>query len=425
MNTNRSIIKRYFLLSLLTGIFMGLVFPLFASLFTEYKEPSLRIPFTLSCILAGVFVGLISFLIGKLTLINAIRKLFYTFGEITQGDLTVRCSMKSRDELGKLSDDFNQFMDNVQSIFKNVKSSSETLTQLSALLADAANSSSHSSKEVAQATETMAEGASHQNEQLLLIKSQIESSNSQVMNGFNKANQMLKTSSEASSIAVVGGEQMQVVISQFEWVRKTIEFATESIQNLGKRSDEIGNIVNVITRIANQTNLLALNAAIEAARAGESGRGFSVVAEEIRKLSDSTSQASKMISDLISDTQAETVVTVKSMESNLEKINVQMSSIHQSGDALQTIVLKVHETETDASDVQGIYGRIQSMSSEIYDAVQQIAMVINDNAAFAQEVAASSHEQNDAVESVKESAGKLNRLAASMVQEINYFKTDK
>lgn len=420
----KSIIRRYLILSLLTGTAMGIIFPFFASIFTTYKQPSFLIVFSVACILAGVFVGLVSFLIGKITLISAIKQMDDMYSKVRNGDLTIRCHIESDDEIGRLSIGFNAFMADAQKIFGNVKTASLELSSLSSELEKVSESSKNSAKEVVLATETLSTGYSQQNEELISIKKQIEQSSNETINGFKSASHMLDASNDASINASEGIQIMKDVAEQFSSFRKTIQFSTESIQNLGKRSSEIGEIVTVITSIANQTNLLALNAAIEAARAGEAGRGFSVVADEIRNLSENTTKASKIIENLIKDTQSETKVTVKSMESNLEKINVQMGAIERSNEVFSNIADKVNEAALDAKDVYQIYEKIEFMGREIVQSVSQIATVINDNATFAEEVAAESNEQYEVAKSLLVDSQNLVTLSKKMETEVENYKTD-
>jgi methyl-accepting chemotaxis protein len=423
MSTNKSIIKSYFFMSLGTGILMGIIFPFFAALFTDYKSTAYRIPFTIACVMAGIIVGIFSFLIGKVTLISAIKRFFVTFKCMTRGDLTVRCQMKSKDEIGKLSDDFNEFLEAVQEIFKHNQDLAATVTDLSRILAETGNSSEQSSKEIVDGTATLADGAALQSEQLTLIKVQMLDSSSHVSEGFRCAEKMMNTSIQAVNIAHDGSEEMKEFVSKFEWVSNAIEFATESIQYLGKRANEIGEIIALITEIASKTNLLALNAAIEAARAGEAGRGFSVVAEEIRKLSDSITEASKMITNLLNDTKSETDETIQKMESNLKKVNMQLSAIHKSTMALDIIVEKVRETKKDATEVIEVYNNIQKMFDSMDKAVLQISDVTESNANYSQEIAASTQEQYNYVKEMKNSAVKLSKVANLMVEDISKYKT--
>lgn len=423
MNTKKSIIRNYLLLSLGAGVAMGVIFPFFAGIFTVYKQSSYRLPFMISCIIAGVLVGVISFFIGKITLIHAMRRFFKTFSAIAEGDLTTRCELESNDELGRLSEDFNLFIQRLQQIFRNNQESADRTLGLSEKLAETAEASERASKEIVDGTAELAEGAVLQSEQLSEIKSKMGHSSHLVREGYQCAEKMLNTSVEAVRIAGEGNQEMTQVVAQFEWVSKTIEFATESIQNLDKRSAEIGNIVEVITGIASQTNLLALNAAIEAARAGEAGKGFAVVAEEIRGLSDRSGEAAKSISNLIGDTQAETTVTVQSMESNLKKINMQLSGIQNSVKALGAVVGKVKDTEGGAREALEVYERIKTMYESVDDALAKISSVMDSNAKYSQEIAAGASEQYGAVKAVNDSAEQMTGLAAVMKEDIRRFRT--
>lgn len=420
----KSIIRNYLYLSLLTGILMGIIFPFFASLFTTYRGVGYRIPFTISCIVAGIIVGVMSFLIGKLTLLSAMRKFIRTFDTIAKGDLTVRCNMTSDDELGKLSADFNLLLENIRSMIGHNQDSADDVRNLATELETSARSSEGSAKEVADGTAILADGALVQSEKLDLIIEQMKNSGIYVQQGHERAVAMVEATNEAVTIAEDTERKMQQVLDQFEWMNTTIGYATRSIQDLGKRSDEIGSIVQVITGIASQTNLLALNAAIEAARAGDAGKGFAVVASEIRELSDRTTQASSSIANKISDIQRETEEAICQMEQNLSKVNTELSSIEESKDKLGKIFDKMMRTSQDAKDVLEIYVIMQSLFGLIDAAIKQIEDVIDSNANYAQEIAASTHEQYSAVRQVRKSSTELIKRANIMAQEINRYRTE-
>lgn len=167
----------------------------------------------------------------------------------------------------------------------------------------------------------------------------------EVSKSLQKAEITLNSAIESTHIARKGEEAINEAIMHLSDVTKTVSYATDSIQKLGKRSEEIGGIITVITGIAEQTNLLALNAAIEAARAGDQGKGFAVVASEVRQLAEQSSLAAGQITNLINDIQAETSVTVRTMESNLLAVEEQVTIINKGGSALKEIVEKVVETE--------------------------------------------------------------------------------
>jgi len=379
-------------------------------------------------LIMGILVALVGVLFSSGTIYLLLKPLGKIKNELNAlasngGDLTQRLHVGSMDEVGQLGHAFNRFIETVQGIIQQVKATSGNVVTLSGKVAESAEANGNVARQVASATNTMAEGASQQNGHVSEILQQIKSSSDKVQEGFDNANGLVDLSKQSTEIATNGKDYMTEVIEQFTWVSKTVEFATESIQNLGKRSLEISSISNVITGIASQTNLLALNASIEAARAGEHGRGFSVVAEEIRKLSQSTGVAAKAITELIRDTQSETDVTVKTMETNLEKVNTQIGAIQKGGEALETIVGMVRRTENGALAIHDIYRQIQSKTEVISNSVLDISGVISSNAAFAEEVAASSQEQYASMEEIASRAADLAVLAESLQGEVSKFKS--
>lgn len=424
MKVRKSIIKGYLFMSLITGIVMGIVFPFFASIFTEYKSKEYQVPFMVSCVIAGVIVGVVSFLIGKITIISAIRRFFNTFENISKGDLTVRCNMKSNDELGELSKQFNEFLQDIQGIFKSNQELALIVSELSKSLYEAAESSESTSDGIVEGTAELAESSNLQNEQLLVIQEKMEGSSIHVDDGLEKANMLKDKSSMAYKTAQSGSDEMKEVVSQFEWVSKTIEFATESIQNLGKRSEEIGEIIAVITEVADQTTLLALNAAIEAAHAGEAGQGFAIVAEEIRKLSDRTAEASEKITHLIHDTQNETDITMKTMESNLEKVNMQLSAIQSGMKALDDIVDNVQETQFASDKLFDIYNMVHNMFVSTDEAIRQISIFVEKNSVRSKDMADAAEIQHSVVSNVNISARKLTEVAEKMLKDVEKYKTE-
>jgi len=346
---------------------------------------------------------------------------------VATGDFSIIISdkyLQSQDELGDIARATSTMQGSLRTIISVVKKSSFEVEVLSEDMAQDSKANGKSSQQISVATNIMAEGASTQSGQVESIKELIQESVKETEKGYNMANEMLHTARFSSEVAINGRDKIVEVIKQYEWISKTVAFATESIQNLGKRSGEIGEFIHVITGIASQTNLLSLNASIEAARAGEDGKGFSIVAQQIKKLSVDSAQAAKIIGDLISDTQIETLITVKSMESNLEKVNTQLLSIKSGGEALETIVEKVKETETSASHIYDIYKHIQEMTENINISINDIASVICDNAAYSEEVAASSEEQCESTEKIVSTTVELASMAQKLQKEISKFKYD-
>lgn len=404
---------------------MGAIFPVFSSFFTIYRSPFYVIPFCILCILAGVIVGCISFFIGKITLIPAIHTLNKNFIKLSEGDLTTRINIESNDEIGQLTESFNNFAAALENMILKVEKSSKEVSKFSEYLSESASMAKKTSEQIAEASNDMAEGAISQTENVINIQRQIENGFLKTDEGFKNVDDMLITSKKSSDTAVDGRNHMHQVIEQFSWVSKTVAFATESIINLGKRSNEINDFIKIITGISSQTNLLALNASIEAARAGESGKGFAVVAEEISKLATNTTDASKNISDLITSIQEETNITVRTMESNLVKVNTQIAAIKKGGEALDNIVEGVKLNEINARKLYTIYSEIQNLSRNINNEINDISAIVSDNASSSQEIAASTLEQNNEINNIAEDAEKLFDLSKVLKEQINKFTINR
>lgn len=380
-------------------------------------------------ILIGIAISFLSFLFIIKIILNPLSLVvkeaeIIASGDLTQNNKSLQKYTASNDEIGHFIRAFEIMKGSLKNIISGVKNLSYNVIELSEEIARSAEAYKKAAEQIAESTNTLAEGATSQNFQAMNIKEQIELSLKRTEEGFGKVNEMFEAASFTTGIAVNGRDKINEVIEQYDWVCNTVKYATESIYKLGKRSEEIGQFINTIKGIASQTNLLSLNASIEAARAGESGKGFIVVADEIRKLAENSTNAAKAISDLISDTQAETSVTVKAMESNLEKVNLQLASIKSGGNALETIVIKVKENENTASGTYNIYDQIRGMSKNISKSITDISGVINENAAYSEEVATSSEEQCARMEQIVSRIADLEGLAGNLQQQVKKFKAD-
>lgn len=379
-------------------------------------------------VITGSLLGILGIIVSVFVLLLMLRPVLGIKDELNKlasngGDLTQRVQVASKDEVGQLAEAFNRFVGTIQAIIEQVKASSANVTELASHMAESASVNGKAAEQISMATNTIAEGATNQGFQVSHIKNQIEICLDKTGEGFQKANAMLEAARLSAEVAVEGKNYMRSVIEQFVEVSRSVEKATEAIQNLGRRSGEIGGIVEAITEIASQTNLLALNASIEAARAGESGKGFAVVAEEIRKLSSSTTQAATSIGNLVKDINDETISTINIMENNLEKVNVQIGAVNKGGEALENIVELVQKTEQDVAVTHDIYRQIQNMTKTIEEAINEISQVINDNAAYSEEVAASSMEQYAVMEEIMANSEQLANLAQELMDEVNKFKS--
>lgn len=166
---------------------------------------------------------------------------------------------------------------------------------------------------------------------------------------------------------------------------------------------------------------MALNAAIEAARAGEQGKGFAVVASEVRQLAEQSSLASGQITSLIKDIQAETAVTVRTMESNLLAVEEQVHIISKGGNALQEIVEQVVETEQGVKEMKSAFTHVNDNSLDVQQAIHDISRIIEDSAAATEEIAATSEEQHATVAEISQNSEELAEISTNLQNEVNKF----
>jgi methyl-accepting chemotaxis protein len=309
------------------------------------------------------------------------------------GDLTQRI-ISSSNEPGNLLTTLGKMQERLTGIVRNIRSSTEVLAKDSGELSVAA-------KEISLATRSQAESSA-------ASAAAIE----ELTVSINEVSEIARTtetnSRETAELASRGGVVVRQAAEKIEHIATSVHDSTNRIQSLVNRSQEIGQITQVIKEIADQTNLLALNAAIEAARAGEQGRGFAVVADEVRKLAERTSQATAEISGMVEAIQSDTQETVKAMESATPLVKQGQELALQA-----TVVL---------DDIQRQATDSLSKAREVANATNAQASTANDIAGHIENIATMTEETNAATQSNSAAADQLNLLAGQLQKEMSYFK---
>ena len=231
---------------------------------------------------------------------------------------------------------------------------------------------------------------------------------------------LLTISSETSQTADRGGVAIHTIVEAMDTIRTTISELATDIQQLGTNSEQIGDIVKVIDRIAEQTNLLALNAAIEAARAGEHGRGFAVVASEIRKLADGSVQATKEIAGHIGSTQSVIDEVQRAMRRLNERVEESVSSTDNASDALREIVTAVLNSNSQISQISEVTRSMSESSYAVIRSLEQITRSVGTNLRSTQEMASHSGEVSGAFDSIKQ----ISLQNASSVEVLTYVNAE-
>ena len=327
-------------------------------------------------IAAALFMLLIGALIAN-SISRPLRMVFDTLALVAAGDLTARSGIGTRDEMGMLAAEVNEMAGKLMDTMSRV-------SQNSIQLASAANQLNSTSEQIA----TGAEEVAAQTGTVATASEEMAATSSEIAHSCHLAAESgkLATSRAQAGTAVV--EQTVLVMGR---IASQVKSSAATVAGLGERSDQIGEIVGTIEDIADQTNLLALNAAIEAARAGEQGRGFAVVADEVRALAERTTRATREISEMIKSIQSETRGAVGAMEEGVKEVENGTREAAKSGESLQEILKQISEVTMQVNQVATAAEQQTSTTAEITNNIMQITEVVQETSrgAYASATAAS------------------------------------
>ncbi|MFJ7951117.1 methyl-accepting chemotaxis protein [Lysinibacillus sp. NPDC096418] len=375
-------------------------------------------------LLIGVFLiisTIIIFVFTKL-LTKPLENLTEQAKKISEGDLNILVKTKGTDEISALSRSFEKMVVDLREIIADINSTTFTMNGTTQELSKFVKTTEEASGNISQSMEETAVGIEKQSEEVNIILEMMTNTLNFLHQGVAQVKSTVENAKISTDTAGKGKESMREATVQLHELIKTVESATETVQSLAKRSDEVGEIINVISDIANQTNLLALNAAIEAARAGENGKGFAVVADEVRKLAEQSQSAASKIIDLIGSIQKETNETVVKMEQNLMAVQKQEKLIDQGEEALNVIVKMVGQTEKDTNQMEGIFNELQKDSQKVLEALETISAVIEENTAVTEEVSSASKDQSTVISRIVENVHKVEEISEVLKNKVDKFK---
>lgn len=343
-------------------------------------------------------------------------------------DLTTHVSGDYKGELNRLKEAINASLDNRISVVARLKQVARDLNLASIQLTQASEQAGQATQQIASSSQQVARGAADQasalndtmkaveqlsmaidqiakgaQEQAQMIEknvqvvSQISLAINDVSSGAQKAAAGARAASES---AQKGAGMTAETVRGMESIKNIMNIVSDKVNGLGERSKEIGKIVSAIDDIADQTNLLALNAAVEAARAGEQGRGFAVVADEVRKLAERSSIATKEIADLISGIQGGVTDTIGAMEKGTSEVEGGYDLANKAGQALDDILKKTGDAGMQVEQISSAAEELAAMSTEMVKLSDSISAIVEENTAATEEMAATAKQVSRSVESV-------------------------
>jgi len=308
--------------------------------------------------------------------INPMEDSFRALEVMSQGDMTARMTGDYKGEFYNLKNYINTLAESLSNLLRQV--------------IEAVQTSASSSIEISSTAETMAASAEEQSAQADEVASAVEEMTRTITENAMSANKTAHSAEKNRDIAIEGGQVVEQTVGKMRDIATVVKLSAENIEKLGESSKQIGEIISVIDDIADQTNLLALNAAIEAARAGEQGRGFAVVADEVRKLAERTTEATKQIATMIKGIQNETQQAVIAMKKGNDEVTNGISLADRAGNALKVIVDSSQDVLDMIAQIATATEEQSSTSEEIAKNVTSISSVTAESAKRIQEIARSS-----------------------------------
>ncbi|NTU27266.1 methyl-accepting chemotaxis protein [Bacillus tequilensis] len=402
--------KMAFTTNKLTGWKIGGTY--FVSELQDASSPVLNTALIILCVSIVIGGILILFIISAIT--KPLRKLVTTSAKISNGDLTEVIDIHSKNELGQLGESFNEMSASLRSVIGVIQTSVENVASSSEELTASAAQTSKATEHITLAIEQFSDGNEAQSEKLETSSNHLSQMNEGISKVAQASSTITKSSIKSSEAAGSGEKLVEHTVGQMKTIDQSVQKAEAVVKGLETKSQDITSILNVINGIADQTNLLALNAAIEAARAGEYGRGFSVVAEEVRKLAVQSADSAKEIEGLIQEIVREISTSLSMFQSVNHEVKEGLQITDKTAESFKQIYEMTSQISGELQNLNATVEQLSAGSQEVSSAVEDISEVSKESSAGIQDIAASAEEQLASMEEISSSAETLANMAEEL-----------
>jgi methyl-accepting chemotaxis protein len=376
---------------------------------------------TVLALLIGLTVGALIIKQITMRLSDSVKFL----GDIASGDFSqdvAEHSMKDKSEFGALSQSVDRMNRNIRALIKQLLNTSEQLAAASEELTASAEQSAQASNQVAESIIEVAQGAEKQLEMAITTNHIVEEMAKGIQQVSENTVEVARSTDKTSTAAIEGGKAIEKTVLQMGTIEKRTGETANVIGELEDKSKQIDNIVGLISNIADQTNLLALNAAIEAARAGDAGRGFSVVAEEVRKLAEQSAHATKDITELIVDVQAKTKTAVDFMNESKSEVKMGAELVDLAGANFNEILTMIKGISDELNEISAATEELTSGTEDVVSAASSISGETKKTSEATQTVSAATEEQSASMQEIASASTHLSQMATELQNEIQKFK---
>jgi len=376
-------------------------------------------------ILTIVFVifGIIVAYFISVGITKPIKKMTRYVGQVAQGDLAVEpLQIKGSNEIAQLSSGIENMTEDLRSLITQIAQNAEQVAAMSEELTASSEQTSASIQQITSSMQEVAAGSEKQTSSIEEVDSHITTISNKMSEVVTSVTDVTDKAFQASAISEKGNTTIQDATEKMAVTSQAIQESAAVVERLSTYTNEIGDIVTLITQITDQTNLLALNASIEAARAGEHGKGFAVVAEEVRKLADQSLEATNSIRTRIETIKEESAQAVKSMAISSSNLAESSTTFNASGEAFADIYAHVTALTKEMDHVNNVMSNINEGVSSIASSVEQVGVVAVQASGNIQNVAAASEEQSASIEEITASSNNLAEMAQQLRNIIQKFQ---
>lgn len=374
-------------------------------------------------LISALVVGAVLIVSFSLSMTRTLNRVSEYAQEISQGNLNLEpIQVSSADELGKLGQAMNTMLENLRQLITQITTTSEQVAASAEQLTASSNETSKSTEQIAESMQAVAQGADQQVKSSVDSQTLVRDMSKGMQEIYENVQDVSGASVDASHNAESGIRVVNHTVEQMQTIQERSKTTSVLVNRLEGKSAEIGKIVSLITDVAEQTNLLALNAAIEAARAGEQGRGFAVVADEVRKLAEESSQSALQIRTIIAEIQEDIAASAEALQEGNIAIEEGTMLVQKAGESFSSIASAVKSVTLQVQDVYTAAKQVNANAQTVVSTSDQIAAISEDAAGYTQNIAASVEEQNASMEEITASANLLANMAEELQDAVKVFK---